>query len=251
MSRGSHVVVRRVDEYMVAIDPERDALEVRRSSTSSPTPDDTVLSVYRFSAVKHTELFVARDGSHRLVLAVGSREGIDLGSETTRAQALSAGKQIARLLQISLDIRDGDYLETYFRENGPILSRIHDGRHLIDAELVDPIDPFDELSPWEDRAAEVSYDSIERESFSMDELLIEIHATLGGGYDDGPFAEPRVRTAPEVEAVYPLPTPIDPPPMSPEAEAQVRAAHRPPRRAGFERRDRLAWLRAALKALTA
>jgi hypothetical protein len=101
----------------------------------------------------------------------------------------------------------------------------------------------------------MAYDSIEHESeheLSMDDLFIEIHAGLGSsGYDDGPFAEPRVRTAPEVEAVYPLPTPIDAPPMSAEAEAQVRASHRPPRKPGFERRDRLAWLRAALRALTA
>jgi len=70
-------------------------------------------------------------------------------------------------------------------------------------------------------------------------------------YDDGPFEEPRVRTAPEVEAVYPLPTPLDAPPMSAEAEAQVRASHRPPRQPAFERRGGLAWLRACLKVLTA
>jgi len=248
VSSGSRAVVRRVDEHVVVIDPSRDAIEVQRSSVR-PTPDDTVLAHYWFSAVRQLELFVARDGSHRLVLAVGTREGLDLGTEVTRAQALSLGKELSRLFKVSLHIKDGDFLESYFREHGPIMSRI-DGNQLIEAELVDPIDPWDEVSVKE-RSGEIAYDSIDRE-FSMDDLLIEIHAGLGGGgYDDGPFAEPRVRTAPEVEAVYPLPTPIDPPPMSPEAEAQVRASHRPPRKPGFERPPRLAWLRAALKALTA
>jgi hypothetical protein len=239
---------------MVVIDPTRDAIEVRRAR-SSPTPDDTVLDCYGKIAVRRIELYVARDGTHRLVLAVGSREGIDLGSELTHTQGVQLGKLLSRWFQVSLDIRDGDYLDWYFRDRGPIMSRIHDGRHLIDAELVDPIDPRDELSPWQSeskRSKEVKFESLEAsDEFSMEDLLIEVQGELSSAYDDGPFAEPRVRTAPEVEAVYPLPTPLDPPPMSPEAEAQVRASHRPPRQPAFERRDRFAWLRACLRVLTA
>jgi hypothetical protein len=251
---GSHVVVRHIDEHMVVIDPTRDAIEVRRSR-SSPTPDDTILDCYGKIAVRRIELYVARDGSHRMVLAIGTREGIDLGAEATHTQCVELGKTLSRWFQVSLDIRDGDYLDWYFRERGPILSRIHDGRVMIDAELVDPIDPQDELSPWEAesrRPVEVKFEAIEvSDEFSMEALLIEVHAELASAYDDGPFAEPRVRTAPEVEAVYPLPTPLDAPPMSPEAEAQVRASHRPPRQPAFERRDRLSWLRACLRLLTA
>ena len=251
---GSHVVVRQIDEHMVVIDPTRDAIEVRRAR-ALPTPDDTVLEAYQRLAVRRIELYVARDGSHRLVLAIGSREGIDLGFEVTQSQCVELGKTLSRWFQVPLDIHDGDYLEWYFRERGPIMSRIHDGKVLIDAELVDPIDPYDEVSPWESeskRSGEVQFESIEvSDEFAMEDLLIEIHAELSTGYDDGPFAEPRVRTAPEVEAVYPLPTPLDPPPMSPEAEAQVRASHRPPRQPAFERRGRLAWLRACLRVLTA
>jgi hypothetical protein len=185
-----------------------------------------------------------------LVLAVGSREGIDLGCEGTRAEGLRLGKDLSRLLVVLLDIRDGEFLDEYVRDKGPIMSRISDGKHRIEAELVDPIDPWDEISPAA-RSVEVGYESLERDGFSMDDLMIEVHAGLGGsGYDDGPFAEPRVRTAPEVEAVYPLPTPIDPPPMSAEAEEQVRKSHREPRKPGFERRGSFAWLRAALRALT-
>src|SRR5688572_24629898 len=123
---------------MVVIDPTREAIEVRRSK-SEPTPDDTVLERYRFAAISRLELFVGREGAHRLVLAVGSREGIDLGCEGTRAEALRLGKELSRLLQVLLDIRDGDFLDEYVRDKGPIMSRIQDGKHLIEAVLVDPI----------------------------------------------------------------------------------------------------------------
>jgi hypothetical protein len=248
---GSRIVVRQVDQHTVVIDPTRAAIEVRRGRTA-PTPDDTILDCYGAIAVRRIELYIARDGSHRLVIAMGTREGVDLGAEVTQAQGIALGKRLARWFDVSLDIIDGDYLERYFRERGPIMSRIHDGKELIEARLVDPVDPFDEISPWDidhGRSDDVTFEPISEE-FSMEDLLIEVQADLSTGYDEGPFEEPRVRTAPEVEAVYPLPTPLDPPPMSAEAEAWVRASHGPPRPPQFERCDRFGWLKAALKLLT-
>lgn len=252
MYTEGHVVVR-VDDHVVVIDPARRLIEVRRAD-EAPTPDDTLLGLYHFGGVVRVQLFLARDGSHRLVLGIGSREGIDLGEDVTQAQALSRGRDVARLFGICLDIEDGSFLDHYFREKGPVLSRVDADRDLIEAELVDP-DPFDELSPWISETSDVvgasgdvSFDSIERESLSMDDLLIDLEAEAAV-YDDGPFALPRVRTAPEVEAVCPLATPVEAPPMRPEAEAHVRANHRPPRRLRFRRRSGLDWLRAAFKAL--
>ena len=168
MRVGGRVVVRRIGEHMVVIDPARQVVEAFRTKASRsgkvipravPTTDDTIVKQVPFTAVRAVELFVARDGTHRLVLAVGSREGIDLGEDVTQAQGFEAGKRLARRLQVSLDIQDGDFLEAYFRERGPVLSRVHEHKHLIEATLVDPIDPRDELlSPW---GGEPAQDSVE------------------------------------------------------------------------------------------
>lgn len=248
MYTEGHVEVR-VDDHVVVIDRTRRLVEVRRSA-HAPTPDDTVLGLYHFGGVTRVEMFLARDGSHRLVLGIGSREGIDLGEDSTQAQGLRRGREVARLFGICLDIEAGSYLDCYFRENGPVLSRVDAHRDLIEAKLVDP-DPFEDLSPWLNDGSDVSgpkdvsFNELESTSLTMDNLLIDLEAEAA--YDDGPYALPRVRTAPEVEAVCPLEEPMEVPPMRPEAEAHVRANHRPPRQLRFRRRSGLDWLRAALK----
>jgi hypothetical protein len=245
----------RVEEQVVVIEPP--SIEVRRSTTVGPTPDDTVLALFNARAVRRLSLFLGVDGEHRLVLAIGTREGIDLGAEPTGALTMRRGREIARLLSASLEIETGNYLDEYFRESGPILSRIVLGKHFIEAELVDPVDPKDEvLSPWMSEVsnvsavrAEISYEriSIDDEEVSIDDLLIDVAGSAD--YDDGPFALPRVRTAPGVEAVYPMERSIDPPPMSSEAAEEVGRLHRPPRQLRADRPARFAWLRAALKGL--